>query len=505
MVEDEPAVPVAAGVAEDDGKQRRKEAKLKAQSTRSMNPWERYRALVDSLEEAQDLVELADRKARFALVIMGALNVAFFFLATRSDVVEYLPRWLRPFLGFYLLLYAAVALFFFLEAIEALRPRRFRPHLPYPGEGGPEHFPEGVRYYEDIVQRDLEAYRRAWREVRFGQLNAELAVQNHIMAHINMDKYRSLRRLYGGLRVLTILAGGLLVILALSMLFHHPPGLVASLPRDDFAAAARADAAQAAPASGTLGTPEAVAVPGLREASGIAWHPARRSFFVVGDRGTLVEIARTGAVVARHAVKGNLEDVTVHGPSGRLVLLAEKKGELVIWDPTTASESARFALDVAAILGREPADRNQGFEGIVFRAEGGRPGGGVFHVAHQSKPARLVTIAFDPTGPARTLGAADVLARHAVKPHQDLTAVAWSDALARLLVIAERADRLLLVSPDGTIDADLALPGGQQEGLALDPDGTLWVADERLGLLRLPGAVPALRAALAGGGDGGAE
>jgi hypothetical protein len=261
-----------------------------------MDPRERYRALVDSLEEAQDLVELADRKARFALVIMGALNIAFFFLATRSDVVEYLPRWLRPFLGFYLLVYAAVALFFFLEAIEALRPRRFRPHLPYPGEGGPEHFPEGVRYYEDIVQRDLEAYRRAWREVRFGQLNAELAVQNHIMAHINMDKYRSLRRLYGGLRVLTILAGGLLVILALSMLFHHPPGLVASLPRDDIAAAARADAAQAAPASGTLGTPEAVAVPGLREASGIAWHPARRSFFVVGDRGTLVEIAHTGAV-----------------------------------------------------------------------------------------------------------------------------------------------------------------------------------------------------------------
>jgi hypothetical protein len=29
MVEDEPAVPVAAGVAEDDGKQRRKEAKLR--------------------------------------------------------------------------------------------------------------------------------------------------------------------------------------------------------------------------------------------------------------------------------------------------------------------------------------------------------------------------------------------------------------------------------------------------------------------------------------------
>jgi len=137
---------------------------------------------------------------------------------------------------------------------------------------------------------------------------------------------------------------------------------------------------------------------------------------VVGDRGTLAELEPSGAVVARHHVPGNLEDVTVHEPSGRLVLLAEKKGELVVWDPATASETARFTLDVAAILGREPAEANQGFEGIVFRAEPGRPGGGVFHLVHQRKPARLVSLAFDPAGPARTLGAPDVLSRHPSSP-----------------------------------------------------------------------------------------
>ena len=59
---------------------------------------------------------------------------------------------------------------------------------------------------------------------------------------------------------------------------------------------------------------------------------------------------------------------------------------------------------MAAILGREPADRNQGFEGLVFREDAGGPGGGVFHLVHQRKPARLVALAFDPAGPARTLG-----------------------------------------------------------------------------------------------------
>jgi uncharacterized protein YjiK len=492
----------AAGPVEDDSKRRRKEAKLLAASARPLDPWERYRALVDALEEAQDLVELADRKARFALVIMGALNIAFFFIVTRTDILELLPAWLKPFLGFYLLVYAAVALFFFLEAIEALRPRRFRPHLPYPGDGGPDHYPQGLRYYEDVVQRDVEAFRRAWRDVRFGQVNAELAVQNHVMARINLDKYRSLRRLYGGLRVLTLLAGGLLAILALSMLFNHSPSHAAGTPS---LPAAGPPGLFGGPGAGPLGPPEAVTGGGLREASGIAWDPARRSFFAVGDRGTLAEVGPTGAVAARHHVGGNLEDVTVHGPSGRLVLLAEKKGELVVWDPAAAAETARFALDVAGLLGREPADRNQGFEGIAFRSEAGRPGGGVFHVVHQRKPARLVTIAFDPAGPVHPLGAADVLARHALKPYQDLTAVAWSEALGRLLIAAESDDRLLVVSPDGTIDADLPLPGEKQEGLALDPEGALWVADERRGLFRLPGALSAVSAALAGAEKGAGE
>ena len=502
MVDEVPPEPIVAGEADagkDEAKLRKKEARLRAESVRALDPWERYRALVDSLEEAQDLVELADRKARFALVIMGALNVTFFFLATRSDFPDYLPQWLRPFLGFYLLVYAAVALFFFLEAIEALRPRRFRPHVPYPGEGGPDHYPEGLRYYEDIVLRDLEAYRRAWRDVRFGQLNAELAVQSHVMARINLDKFRSLRRLYGGLRVLTILAGGLLAILALSMLFFQPRRLSASTrprPRP------RPRSPRATPAPPRRPPPDWASPSPCH-----SWVSARRRasrgtralgrFFVVGDRGTLAEVEPSGAVAATHKVKGNLEDVTVHAPSGRLVLLAEKKGELVVWDPATASETARFEMDQAALLGREPVDKNQGFEGIVFRPEAGRPGGGVFHLVHQRKPARLVTLSFDPLGPPRTLGASDVLARHALKPYDDLTAVTWSERLGRLLVVAESADRLLVVSPDGAIDVDEPLSGGKQEGLAVGPDEALYVADEQRGLLRFAGATDALAAALA--------
>ena len=241
-----------------------------------------------------------------------------------------------------------------------------------------------------------------------------------------------------------------------------------------------------------LGAPVPVATSGLREASGIAWDAALQRFFAVGDRGTLAEIDPSGKVLTLHRVKGNLEDVAVHTPSGRLVLLAEKKGELVVWDPGSAREVARFPLDVAAIFGKEPADRNQGFEGLAFREDTAEPGGGTFYLVHQRKPARLVALTFDPAGPARTIGAADVLAQHALKPYEDLTAVAWSEPLGRLLVIAESDDRLLLVSPAGTITSTWPLPGGRQEGLAIDPSGALWIADDLQGLFKIPGALLAL-------------
>ena len=279
MVEDFPTTSPAfrAAPSDDDPKRRKKEAKLQAQPARPLDPWERYRALVDSLEEAQDLVELADRKARFALVIMGALNIAFFFLATRVRARSTACRGrCGPSSAS-----TSSSTPGSRSSSSWRRSRRSGPGAsartcPTRGRAGPDHFPEGLRYYEDIVLRDLEAYRRAWREVRFGQLNAELAVQNHIMARINLDKFRSLRRLYGGLRVLTILAGGLLAS-------WRSRCSSSSRPRSRGAARTRPGRPRARPARRRRAEARASAhpmpcqPPGVREASGIAWHAVARA------------------------------------------------------------------------------------------------------------------------------------------------------------------------------------------------------------------------------------
>ena len=229
--------------------------------------------------------------------------------------------------------------------------------------------------------------------------------------------------------------------------------------------------------SGPLGKGVAVSNPGVAEASGIAYHPGRGHLFVVGDEGTLAELDGKGALLRTSVVGANVEDVTVHTPSGDLVLLAEVTAELILVDAASLREKGRLRLDVAQIVGQREKGRD-GFEGVAFREERGKPGGGVFYLAHQRGPAMLIALAFDPAG-GKTVGGEAVLARWKLEGHRDLTAVSWSAALDRLLVVADAEDELLMIDTEGRVRGQVSLPGVQQEGVCLDPAGDLWVADDR--------------------------
>jgi uncharacterized protein YjiK len=484
----EPGAPPAPDRQTDKGppvaKLSKKARKLLKDAYRPLDSWERYRALTDVLDEAIDLVDLADHKARFALVILAAVNVAIFFVAGQFDLTKAVPNALRPYLGAYLLIYVLFALYFFLQAIESLRPRKSQPQVPV-AETAPEDFPLGVRFYEDILRRDVEEYKRAWREVHIGQLNAELAVQAHALAVINKAKYAALRRLYQGLQIMTLMAVGLVAAAALSAML----------------AAARGQHQDKAAQRGhkVFGEIERVTGLGVKEPSGVAFDAARKRLFVVGDDGSLAELNASGQRLRTASIENQIEDVAVL-PTGSLVLLSEKKSELIVYDPDAQREVKRFAIDVDAVLGEPSQDPTQGFEGLAFRPDPGKPGGGIYYLTHQRAPAVVVALAFDPAAAPARLGAAQVLSRWPMGGFEDLTAAAWLPSLERLAVIADAKDRLLLVKPDGSVEAEFPLPGLQQEGLCFDDAGTMWIADDKdKSLFRVPGALGALQSRMAGG------
>jgi len=233
---------------------------------------------------------------------------------------------------------------------------------------------------------------------------------------------------------------------------------------------------------------------GVAEASGIAYHPALDRLFVVGDEGRLAELDPTGRRVRVTIVRGDLEDVAVHTPTGLLLLVTERKARLVVFDPRTFTERARWHLRRKELLGRKPKSKREGFEGLAFRSDGPRPGDGLLLLAHQHHPAMVVTLALDLALPAgASIGEASVVQRWSFPGATNLAGLTYVPDLDRYLLIDSRQRRLLVLDLGGRVLTAYALPGAQPEGLCLDSHGTLWIADDRAGLLRCPHALTALR------------
>jgi hypothetical protein len=205
------AVSTAPARTDAENKPRRKELRRLQGESRRLEPWERYRALTDALDEVYEVMDHSNREARFAMLVMGILNAFVAICASRSEVVGTLEGTPRTGAAVLLGVYAVAALYFLYQAIEALRPGKFRPHLGAWQTSG-DALPMGLRYYEDVITRDALGHWQAWHDVQIGQLNAELALQFHSLCFKSNVKRVALIRLFAGLRLMTMLVAALMVL-----------------------------------------------------------------------------------------------------------------------------------------------------------------------------------------------------------------------------------------------------------------------------------------------------
>jgi hypothetical protein len=200
-----------------DERRRRKDAERMVES-RPLEPWERYRALGDHVDHLLNVTELADRKTRFALVILGALNAVNLLVAIRAPQLG-ADGLSHTFLQLYIAGYVLLSLYFFVFAIIALRPRsREMSGTSTAREGAP-----GLRLPGDILDRDPDAYYDTWRHADLSQVNREMAHQSYLLARTNAEKFQALRRVYQGLLVLVGLTAALTIVIGIHVL--APSGL----------------------------------------------------------------------------------------------------------------------------------------------------------------------------------------------------------------------------------------------------------------------------------------
>jgi hypothetical protein len=210
------ASPAPGTTAHDDTKLRKLSEKL--DDSRPLRPAELYRALSDALDEGYELFDLSNREARFALILMGGLNAALIIVAAQSGLRERLSPVEQQIEAAIIGVYALLAIVFLFQAITALRPGQFRPRMNHWSRER-QDFPQGVRYFEDIVHRNTMDHWEAWQGVTLRQLNAELAVQVHSLALKNEARKKALRRLYYSLRIMTGVFAAILILFVAFSLF----------------------------------------------------------------------------------------------------------------------------------------------------------------------------------------------------------------------------------------------------------------------------------------------
>jgi hypothetical protein len=193
------------GHEESKAERRRRKDAERLRETRQLDPWERYRALADHVDHLLDITELADRKTRFALVILGGLNAVNVMIAIRApqlgaDALN--PTLFQSYITGYVLISLYAAVF----AILALRPRSQEM------DGAAVRCePTGMKLLAGAQDCDADAYYDTWRQAELSQVNRELAMRSHLLARANTEKFSALRRVYQGLLVLV----GLTAVLAL--------------------------------------------------------------------------------------------------------------------------------------------------------------------------------------------------------------------------------------------------------------------------------------------------
>lgn len=196
--------------AAEEKRRRRLERSL---DTRPLDSWERYRALIDVIDDYREQLDSSDKKTRFALIIMGLLNAVNFLLVARSDVFGPVAAGIGRWLASYAALYAFLSLYFFSQAIDALRPRGAKFYtgagLRLDATGG-----RRLRSMAHVAVQDPEALYSLWLEAEVGNLSREVVYQAQALARINVQKYKALERVYRGLVGLTALTAILVTLLA---------------------------------------------------------------------------------------------------------------------------------------------------------------------------------------------------------------------------------------------------------------------------------------------------
>lgn len=233
------------------------------------------------------------------------------------------------------------------------------------------------------------------------------------------------------------------------------------------------------------------------EPSGIVFHPMRKTLFVVGDGGDLCEMTVDGTRLrTKHflseSTRLDFEGITVHPLSGMLYIAVEGAEAILEVDPASLDIKRRFDLarELNGKMVMTPGI--QGIEGITFIADPKHPQGGTFLVANQAfdlegkeDVSAIFEVEVPLNGSSPRVSGCRLLRGFSLGV-TDLSDLAYDSDSGLLLVLSDINDLLILATPDGRVAARYEnLPCENQEGIALDESGYIYIAQDSGGIVKI--------------------
>ncbi|MDP6060715.1 MAG: SdiA-regulated domain-containing protein [Pirellulaceae bacterium] len=227
----------------------------------------------------------------------------------------------------------------------------------------------------------------------------------------------------------------------------------------------------------------------FNEPSGICFHSQRGTLFVVGDEGDVCEIQTDGnPVKQKHIRDADFEGIT-HDPATGLLYIAVEADELILeLDPESLKVLREFSIP-RTFDGRTVLDSGgNGLEAITFVPDPEHPEGGTFYVANQNfrlDDEQDVSGIFQVQLPLKTGSTSPILAGCFFTEVIDLSGLHFDATTQRLLVISDSTNTIWVLSLTGrTLDA-YAFPGDNQEGITVDDQGFIYIAQDTGGIIKM--------------------
>jgi uncharacterized protein YjiK len=227
----------------------------------------------------------------------------------------------------------------------------------------------------------------------------------------------------------------------------------------------------------------------FNEPSGICWHSIRKTLFVAGDEGDICEIKTDGTLVKqKHLRDADFEGITFDPSSGLLYLAVEEEEAIVEVDPETFDILRQFSLP-REFEGRTLLKQGgEGLEGITFVPDPAHPQGGTFYVANQaftlSNPQDISAI-FQVEVPLRTNTGPAKIIGYFEPGVIDLSGLHCDPSTGNILAICDSPNTIMEFSPAHKLLRYCAFPGDNQEGITVDPDGFIYIAQDTGGIIKL--------------------